>query len=446
VMPVLRCCALLLGITGQASAFSGAQPYSGARSGAGEDGEECGGQGSDGYIIQADNSLPFERLVEKLEGAEVSFNIRAINAIAVRGIGERILDKLKIDSKIKRVSANCIVRLDPMERLRDAPTDRRLSEAAPWGLDRIDSRGLNLDGSYSPKPGDGGKDAIIYILDTGIRTKHEDFENRAEPGWSAGCLGATRASCSPGWAFNGDIDDAVNVAEMMRFGEQCSGHGTHCASTAAGKSYGVAPEATAVAVQVLSCEGSGSSAGIFAGIEWAVKDKQRRGKPGILSMSLGGPGGSGYDDIMDYAMDNGMLVSVAAGNEHFDACKFSPAYVERAVTVGSTTRTDGMSDFSNYGECVDIFAPGSSITAAWIGDNTQTATISGTSMACPHVSGVAAQIMSEDPNLSADAVKEKLLCMSSPNELSFTRRARGASKRGKGTVNKLLYNGDDHSC
>ncbi|EOD20350.1 hypothetical protein EMIHUDRAFT_47517, partial [Emiliania huxleyi CCMP1516] len=155
-------------------------------------------------------------------------------------------------------------------------------------------------------------------------------------------------------------------------------HGTHCASTVGGKDYGVASGVTIITVQVLSCSGSGSSAGVSAGIEWAVADAKARGKPAILSMSLGGGGSNRYDAVIGAAHAEGVLTVVAAGNNNGDACRKSPASTALAITVGSTDRGDGRSSFSNYGPCVDVFAPGRDITAAWSGSDTNTRTISGT--------------------------------------------------------------------
>jgi len=439
---------LLLLLCGQVSSFSTApadrSSYAEERSSASQD-LGCAGRGSDGYIIRGQDSLSIDELVAKLRGTEITHKIPAINAVSTRGIAESLVSTLRHDVTIKDVSRNCLVGLDPIETVSMTTTGTASAgDPVPWGTDRVDSRD-GTDGTYS-KIGDGGIGAVVYILDTGIRISHKEFDGRAQAGWSAGC-GDTPKSCQPGWAFGGVINDAVNEAELARTAynrggpTDCNGHGTHCASTAAGRHYGVAPEATVVAVQVLSCEGTGSSAGIFAGIEWAVKDSAQRGKPGVISMSLGGPGGSGYDDIMDFAMDSGLFVAVAAGNEHLDACRFSPAYVSRVMTVGSTEADDDMSSFSNYGPCVDIFAPGTSITAAWAGSDDQLATISGTSMACPHVSGAAAELVSADPAMSADATKEKLLCMGTQDTINLDRRARITR-----TDNLFLYTGSDHSC
>ena len=168
--------------------------------------------------------------------------------------------------------------------------------------------------------------------------------------------------------FQGVIDDSTS---------RCHYHGTHCASTVSGIDYGVAKGVTVVTVQVLSCGGSGSSSGVIAGIEWAVSDAKARGLPAVLSMSLGGNGANRYDGVINAAYDEGVLTVVAAGNSNGNACSYSPASTPLAVTVGSTTRSDSKSSFSNHGPCVDLHAPGSSITAASSESDSATKTISG---------------------------------------------------------------------
>ena len=219
----------------------------------------------------------------------------------------------------------------------------------------------------------------------------------------------------------------------------CSDHGTHCASTSVGAEFGVAKKAEVVTVQVLSCSGSGSSSGIAAGIEWVVDDANRRGtSQAVISMSLGGLGGGFFDEIVEYAHDAGVTVVVAAGNSNADACNYSPASAPLAITVGSTTRTDAKSSFSNHGPCVDIQAPGSSITAATTLSDTSTGTKSGTSMACPHVAGAAALLRAKHPNFSPDEVAAALTCLATRDAIS------GLPAE---TVNELLFVGfDDSDC
>jgi subtilisin family serine protease len=220
-----------------------------------------------------------------------------------------------------------------------------------------------------------GSNSVVYILDTGVRISHADFGGRALAGWSAGCQTGTETTCGSDWIFGG-------IASST-----CSGHGTHCASTAAGTTYGVAKQATIVSVQVLSCQGTGSGAGVLAGIDWALDDAGKRTQKAIISMSLGGGFSSSENAAIATAVQQGVVVVAAAGNDNADACSYSPASAPEAVTVGSTTTQDAKSSFSNHGSCVDIHAPGSGITAAWSTSDSAITTISGTSMACPHVAG-----------------------------------------------------------
>ena len=271
---------------------------------------------------------------------------------------------------------------------------------------------------------------MIYILDTGVRITHGDFGGRAKAGWSAGCPTGSESECGDaerGWLFEG-----VVTADKS----QCNGHGTHCASTAGGSDYGVAECTTIVTVQVLSCGGSGSISGVIAGIEWAVTDSKTRGPggtplPAVISMSLGGSGAGRYDAAIDAAFHEGVITVVAAGNSDDDACEYSPASTPNAITVGSTALGDGKSGFSNHGSCVDIHAPGSIIAAAWVGSDSDTRSISGTSMACPHVAGVAAQIRGLHPSMGPGQLTSSLLCLATTDIVTSL---------PSGTVNNLLYN------
>ncbi len=237
--------------------------------------------------------------------------------------------------------------------------------APAWGIDRIDQTALPLDGRIIlPATGAG---VTAYIVDTGIRADHVEFGGRVTSGYTAVSDG------------NGSND--------------CNGHGTHVAGTVAGSTVGVAPSAILVPVRVLSCSGGGSTAGVIAGLNWMIAD-HLPGVPAVANMSLGGGYSPALNSAVAAAVADGIVFAVAAGNETADACGVSPASEPTAITVGSTTSTDARSSFSNYGPCLDIFAPGSSILSAWIGSATETATISGTSMAAPHVAGAAAVLLS----------------------------------------------------
>ncbi|XP_033125431.1 aqualysin-1-like, partial [Anneissia japonica] len=226
----------------------------------------------------------------------------------------------------------------------------RIRDVGSWGIDRVNQRYLPLDGDAVFKTGDG-KNAHVYIIDTGINPIHVDFGSRA-------------------------TQDYGN--------EDCNGHGTHCAGTVGSSTYGIATGASLHGVQVLGCLGSGSWSEVIAGCEYVAENAK---KPAVASMSLGGGPSPTVDDAIKKMVYAGITVSVAAGNDNSDACNTSPARVEEAITVGATEKTDVRSYFSNYGKCVNIFAPGTDITSTWYTSRRATNTISGTSMACPHVAG-----------------------------------------------------------
>ncbi|XP_033633313.1 aqualysin-1-like [Asterias rubens] len=261
-----------------------------------------------------------------------------------------------------------------------------------WGLDRVDQRELPLDDSYLPTQGDGSG-VSIYIIDTGVRTTHEEFEDRAK-----------------------FVYDAVEGA--VGNGTDCRGHGTHCAGTAAGLVYGVAKKASVYGVRVLGCQGSGSWSSVINGMDWVAKNGDR---PAVASMSLGGGGSRSVDDGVGALHRAGVTVVVAAGNNGDDACTKSPARAPEAITVGASEIDDSRAYFSNYGGCVDIFAPGRYITSAWHERDDQYNTISGTSMATPHVAGAAALLLSVDPSLTPAEVTHKLLNSATKDKVTDAR-------------------------
>ena len=268
---------------------------------------------------------------------------------------------------------------------------------ATWGLDRIDQRDRPLNGTYTYTP--TGQGVRAYVIDTGIRTSHNDFSGRASVGYDA--LGGN--------------------------GQDCNGHGTHVAGTVGGETWGVAKDVSLIAVRVLNCSGSGTNSGVIAGMDWVANNHV---KPAVANMSLGGGASSTTDNAVNRMHNAGVTVVVAAGNDGQNACNYSPARAANAITVGSTTSSDSRSSFSNYGSCVDVFAPGSSITSAWYNSNTATNTISGTSMAAPHVAGVAALYLQGTPSATPAAVANAIIGTASSGKISSI---------GSGSPNLLLY-------
>ncbi|MFF5368456.1 S8 family peptidase [Streptomyces sp. NPDC013187] len=231
---------------------------------------------------------------------------------------------------------------------------------APWGLDRIDQVSLPLSGTYT-YPDSAGSGVTVYVIDTGVRITHQQISGRASHGYDA-------------------VDGDNNASDG-------NGHGTHVATTIAGSTYGVAKKAKIVGVRVLNNSGSGTTAGVIAGIDWVTRNHSG---PSVANMSLGGGASATLDTAVRNSIASGVTYAVAAGNSSTTASSSSPARVAEAITVGATTSTDAKASYSNYGSALDIFAPGSSITAGWHTSDTATNTISGTSMATPHVAGAAA--------------------------------------------------------
>ncbi|HET9654947.1 MAG TPA: S8 family peptidase [Kineosporiaceae bacterium] len=298
------------------------------------------------------------------------------------------LDAIRRDADVAYIEPDQIVHTDTTQ------------TGATWGLDRIDQRSLPLDGSYTYTPTGAGVTA--YIIDTGIRASHSQFGGRAVSGYDAVGDG------------NGTND--------------CNGHGTHVSGTIGGSTYGVAKGVKLVAVRVLDCQGSGTTSGVIAGIDWVTAN---HASPAVANMSLGGGVSATLDAAVNSSIASGVTYAIAAGNSSADACTESPARVPAAITVGAATSSDSRdTTYSNYGSCLDVFAPGTDITSSWNTSDSATNTISGTSMATPHVTGVAALYLEGNPAATPAAVASAITSTATPNVLASV---------GTGSPNLLLY-------
>lgn len=270
---------------------------------------------------------------------------------------------------------------------------------ATWGLDRSDQRNLPLNSTYNA---DGNAQGVpVYVVDTGVLASHQDFTGRVKAGYTAVSDG------------NGTTD--------------CNGHGTHVAGTIAGTKYGIAKSASIIPVRVLDCNGSGTTSTVIAGLDWVASQNP---KNAVVNLSLGGGTSTALDDAINRVVNKDIVVVVAAGNNNADACNYSPSRVPAAITVGATTNQDQRANYSNYGKCLDVFAPGSNITSDWYSSNTATATASGTSMASPHVAGLAAILRAIYTGENVSQITNRILNKATTNKVTDSQT---------GSPNRLLY-------
>ncbi|HZH75774.1 MAG TPA: S8 family serine peptidase [Archangium sp.] len=310
----------------------------------------------------------------------------ALKGFAVRMPEARVRELLS-DPRVAYIEENGVVSMSGTQ------------TSATWGIDRIDQASLPLNQTYNYNVDGTGVHA--YIIDTGVRLTHSQFTGRMGNGFDAITAG-------------GNAND-------------CQGHGTHVAGTVAGTTWGVAKKATVHPVRVLSCTGSGTDAQVIAGLDWVTANHI---KPATANMSLGGDASQALDDAVERMIAAGVVTAVAAGNDNLSACNYSPARTPNAMTVGSTTTSDARSSFSNFGTCLDIFAPGSSITSAAYSSDTASTSMSGTSMASPHVAGAMALYLQVNPTATPAQVMAAL---------STNATASKVTSPGTGSVNKLLY-------
>ncbi|MEU0085212.1 S8 family peptidase [Streptomyces sp. NPDC006274] len=372
------------GVTLINTSFAGAAaPAEGKIYGANAEGAVAGS-----YIVMLDEKADKKGLAEEYGGTLRRNYSSAINGFSASGLSETEAKRLAADPAVAKVVQNKKFTIDATQT--DPPS---------WGLDRVDQTDTAGDSAYT-YPDSAGEGVTAYVIDTGVRVSHKDFEGRATHGFDAV-----------------DDDDSADDG---------NGHGTHVAGTIAGAAHGVAKKAKIVAVRVLDDNGSGTTEQVVAGIDWVTQNHEG---PSVANMSLGGSADEALDEAVRKAVAAGVTFGVAAGNESSDAGQGSPSRVQEAITVASSTKDDAQSDFSNFGEIVDIYAPGSDITSAWNDSDEGTKTISGTSMATPHVVGAAAVYLAGHQEATPEEVATALTEGATADKIT---------NPSAGTPNKLL--------
>ncbi|MFF3246915.1 S8 family peptidase [Streptomyces sp. NPDC002870] len=372
------------GVTVLSTSFAGATtPAQGTIYGANAEGAVAGS-----YIVLLDKKADKKDLAAEYGGKLQRNYSSAVNGFSASGLSETEAKRLAADPAVAKVVQNKKFSINATQ---DNPPS--------WGLDRIDQADTAGDKKYA-YPDSAGEGVTAYVIDTGVRVSHKDFEGRATHGFDAV-----------------DNDDSADDG---------NGHGTHVAGTIAGTAHGVAKKAKVVAVRVLDDNGSGTTEQVVAGIDWVSKNHKG---PSVANMSLGGGADEALDAAVSKAIASGVTFAVAAGNESTDASQGSPARVKEAITVASSTKDDAQSEFSNFGQIVDIYAPGSDITSAWNDSDEGTKTISGTSMATPHVVGAAAIYLGAHQDATPEQVATALTDGATADKIT---------NPSEGTPNKLL--------